>query len=373
MSLYLCSDNSQVISYKFKATGIEVFSYEEALYHCYNYWKDSLHDFEENEIFEWIKSELNISFEKNDKPSYNLLNFISSSSYFTNEEFSLLKEELDIWENRSAYEKLKEDADEFYLHENFRKAIKRYKLAYKTAEPANICKLDNNIGLSYLRLSMYDEACIYLSKAYDADSSNETIKYNYIEALIFNEKYEKAKELLQNIDKYHLCYFSSEICLKQSNFRKAVDYLEEARELDDNLNIILKLCDTYYKQRRYDKMSRLLNEIKSNEPEVLIMKSKIYAASGNYNAAIRFLENILYQYPKKRYLWIEISRYYRLDYNLEKAEESVLKAIIPNEYNDKAEFELAKVHKAKGDIKEYQKILSKILHNFKKRYREEFI
>lgn len=381
MSLILSGNDLSINPYIFKTTGIKVFSYEEAMYHCYHYWSESLYDFAENDIVEWIKAELKIELSYKEKISESFLEFLFSSAYFDEEEISALKDKLLAWENRDQFERLKEKADELYLRGSFRRAVKAYKDAIEVASRSEWI-IFNNIGLSLLKLEEYNEACDYFEKAYSISNKNETILFNYIEALIFKKDYSRAKEELLKVNEDHRSYyFLGEIEMKQLNLKEAVQYFERSLKLNKDLDVTLKLCDILINQRKYDKVLSILNDLDIDSPEVLIMKSKVYAASGNYGAAIRNTESILIKYPKRYDLWAVIARYHRLAYDLEKAEAAIENAIRENRagytksdslcvYDENILFEYAKIKKAQGKIKDYQESLREILNSFKKTYRE---
>ena len=48
--------------YRFPGTGIQVYSFEEVLYHVYHYWKQSVDDVVDSGLASWVHDSLGLSF-----------------------------------------------------------------------------------------------------------------------------------------------------------------------------------------------------------------------------------------------------------------------------------------------------------------------
>jgi ABC-type maltose transport system permease subunit len=100
--------------YKFKATNISVFSFEEAQFHCLHYWKQSVEDFTCEEFIDWVKNTLKLSFissklveiSRIHSFSERLTRFLSLSDYLDYGDVEPLIAELTAWESRKDWEKL---------------------------------------------------------------------------------------------------------------------------------------------------------------------------------------------------------------------------------------------------------------------------
>ena len=176
--------------YKFSITGISVFSFEEALYHTFNYFKESVDDFLSEEFIIWVKNELklvDISFKiaeikKLESKVLQIANFLSLADYFDLEEIRLLSIEVYKWENQDKWKKLKDIADNFMKKKEYLKAYNYYKDALLLDK--NIFIL-NNIAASLMHLGFFKEAVVYLTKALEIDKDNPDVLYNLEQALAY--------------------------------------------------------------------------------------------------------------------------------------------------------------------------------------------
>ena len=60
--LLAVSQEENDVFYQFKMTNVKVFSFEEALYHVYHNWKQTVDDFCCDEFIRWTNNALRLSF-----------------------------------------------------------------------------------------------------------------------------------------------------------------------------------------------------------------------------------------------------------------------------------------------------------------------
>lgn len=381
MGLLLSTSQDEVkVPYKFNTTNISVYSIEEALYHCYYCWKDCIDEFISDKFISWVRNELNLYFISNKikelkiEKSFTkrLISFLTVIEYFDSEEIENLKKELVYWENRSQFEKLKEQADNLVLKGYCEKAVSIYLKALEYDKTNSF--IINNIGIAYMKLQKYDEATLYFLKAYNLNENNNTILCNLIEAYIFNEDYDNALKFLEKTDKDNnetdMNYFYGEICFAEGRYIDAIQYYNKSPNKENDKYVIFKLTDSYVKLRQYSKALEVLENLKNEDDSILVKKSEVYMQYNDIPNAIKCIEKALFYNQNSVKLWTLLAKYSRLDYNLDKAERAVNKAL--NDFpNDKmANLEYAKIRKAQGNLKDYQNILNKILYEFKKEYRK---
>ena len=119
--MLLCTSQKLSSFYIFKYTNIKVYSLEEALYHCYHYWKESLDDFISQDFVDWVKDDLQMSFIASrikeiihyDSLSERLIKFLCIIDYFNEREILEIRGRLSEWEKRLEWEKLKDRGDYF--------------------------------------------------------------------------------------------------------------------------------------------------------------------------------------------------------------------------------------------------------------------
>lgn len=379
MSLIQCLNQEPVTSpYTFKLTGVSVFSFEEALYHCYTYWKDSIDDFVSSEFIAWVKDILGQAYiasqikELSDleQLSQRFTKFLSITDYFEDDEIKEIHAELMQWENRLEWEQLKERADAFNKVNEPQKAYSLYMRALKYEENPQIL---NNLGVCLMKLKRFDESYFYLAKAYEMQKYI-SILVNLAESAIFSHKFEIAEELLTQIkdekDDAELNYLYGEYFYESGNIRKSTKYFEEAAASSNDTFYIYRLTDAYIKLRKYDNALALLETVENKDKEFLMKQGEVYAVSGHIPAAIKSIEKALIFDKGDCALWIILAYYHRLNYDFIKAQSAIITALRIEPNNEKALLEQARIKKSLGKTKDYQVILKNILDDIKQKYRE---
>lgn len=381
-SLLLClSQDDAAESYQFKITNIKVYFFEEALYHCRHYWKESIDDFLSEEFIDWVRTGLKLKFlasqiqELTTLSSFSvkLIRFLSLTDYFDKADLDGLANELTDWEKRMEWERLKERGDSLMRLNEPSKAFVLYKKALDYAENANLL---NNAALALMRLERPNDASVLLEKAYALKPDDAQIRLNLAEARIYDQRFEKALTLLKTAEEEHgpnahIFYLHGELNLEAGNIRYSIDYFEKAYAIDPSDFYLYRLTDVYVKLRFYEKALENLNKAKIKNGDFFLKQAEVYVAAANVPTAIRCIEKALMLSSNQAELWIRLAMYHRLDYDLNRAYGAILKALNLAPTNDQARLELARIKKAQGKTKEYQKILTAILQGFKKKYREQ--
>ncbi len=379
--LHLCISQDEINRpYKFTMTNINVYSMEEAAYHCYHYWKQSYDEFLLPEFLDWVRDVLNqhffasqiIAIKEKSTISERLLSFLSLFDYFDQIQLAKLKSLLIQWEKRLEWERLKEQGD--YLTENGNpdKAIPLYKKALTYGENLDIY---NNLSISLMELSYFQEAIVYLEKALNIDNKNINILLNLAEACIYNHNFEKALRVLssaEEINKSHpdIQYLYGELNFETGNIRYSIEYFKKAISINKDSHYISRLTDVYVKLRQYDNALENLENMPEKNKNYYLKKAAVFIINNNVPAAIRSIQQALLAYKEDVELWTKLAEYHRLDYDLKKADSAITKAISISANDDKAKLEQAKIKKAQGKVKEYQSVLGSILNRLKNRYRD---
>lgn len=365
--------------YKFKTTGINVFSLEEAIYHCYRYWRESVDDFLSDELIGWVSDTLGLSLiaskikeiAKIGSFSGAFLSFLSMTDYLGGQDFSLLKKELAAWDKRLDWERLKERADYLTNSGEYKKAFALYRKALDYSE--NFALL-NNAGITLLKQSRFGEAAICFERAVKLAPSNANLILNFIEALVLDGQFDKADELIKRAETFgemsELHYFKGEISFYLGNYFSSVPHYERAIAIKDDPVYIYRLCDVFMKLRQYDKALEMLETVAVKDKHYLKKQADIYAAYNNIPAAVKCMEKALLSERRSVDLWVRLARYHRLDYDLSRANSAIGMALSLAPDNSVAKLELARIRKAQGRTKEYQAALNGILKAFKQDYRE---
>ncbi len=388
-------ENRRVNPYRFKMTGVNVYSLEEALYHCYYHWQESVDDFLSEEFIEWINSELSLTYiasavsqlKFKDGFSERFIGFLTLIDYFDEGQILRLKSKLDQWEKHMEWERLKLRADNLLNANEPEKAYLLYERALIKFQNAEIY---NNMAVALMRLEKHKQAIELLKKAIALQSQDEELgevspekrfsgqlMLNLTEALIYNHDFEEALRNLEQLaktteDAAIVIFLYGELNYEAGNYTYARDYFIKALEQQEDTHYIYRLSEAYIKLRQYDQALTNLERVRVKNRQFLLKQADIYFSTGNIPAAIKSIERALtlVENSKAVELWTRLAKYRRLDYDLEKAEQAILMALRLDEGDQRANLEYARIKKANGKIREYRAILHNILSGFKSGYRD---
>ena len=374
------SDVKNVKPYKFESTNISVYSFEQALYHCYHYWKESWDEiFIKDNFIIWVRDELKLSFiaaeirkMKNIRNLQDrIISFLSVIYYFEDDELLKLREDIKDWQNQSQSEKLKEKGDSLVAIGSFEKAIIAYK-AVLTYDKKNYIVM-NNIGVGYMNLEKYGKAEKWFLRAFDICKDDTKIVFNLIEASIYNQNFDDAEEYINYVksesNSGEIYYFLGEIEFGRKNFEKAIMYYKHAIVKNDSL-AIFRLADVYEKKEQFDTAIKILDMVENSNIMALIKKSVIFANASDYSSAIKCIERALLYDSSSVELWTYLARYHRLNNDFIKAEGAVCTALRFSGDDLAANLELAKIKRFQGKVKDYKLSINRILKSIKMEYRD---
>ena len=380
LPLLLCLSQDEAANpYRFRITNIRVYSFEEAIYHCYHYWKESIDDFLSEEFIDWIKKDLRLDYlatrvqalKKLDSLTERLTGFLSLTDYLSRQELVGLRRQLRDWETRLEWERLKERGDNLMTLNHPDKAYSFYKKALTLEENP---RLLNNAALSLLQLDRPAEAASLLEKALSGRQGSRHIALNLAEAYIYAHQFEKAEELLLNLGQRessaHMDYLHGELEFQKGNAIAAADYMKKAVAWEADDHYIYRLADVYMQLKQWDKALDALERSKNRGLNFLIKQGEILASEGKLNEAVACMENGLEKDPKCIELWIGLASYLRMSGQPGRAYEAVNNALNIDPENQRALLEQAKTEKIQGNEKQHHKLIQDILQRFKDRYRE---
>lgn len=382
MKLLPCISQTQnKIPYRFPLTGTHVYSLEEALYHVYHYWKQSMDDVVNPFFASWVGEKLGLAFvaskiseiAKIDQFSERMLAFLALIEYFSEQELNALRPELEQWEKRQEWETYKERADSLVNSGRPDKAIALYQRAIKYEE--NVPLL-NNLGVAYMQIEKYTEASQYLGKARKLDAGNWELALNHAEALILAKRFDDAADAIQfaakstNEAKAVILYLKGELALRMGQYAEAIPYFEAAIKIEEEKQYVFRLIDTYTRMRQYDKALQTLNKYALHSVDYLIKEAEIYEQSNNIEEAIASIQSAIKLKSGLPDLWVLLAKYYRLNSNLISAEKAINKATALDSNNGRVQLENARIMKRLGKTKAYQLLLKDMLIELKHQYRE---
>ncbi|MCL2189696.1 MAG: tetratricopeptide repeat protein [Defluviitaleaceae bacterium] len=379
MLQFCISQNPDAPPFAFKATGIRVFSFEEALYHVYHYWRESVDDVLSDKMLTWV-TDLGLTYlaarmkelVKIDSFADRMVGFLRLVDYFNADEINGLVADLNRWEARREWEQLKERGDYFLSRNEPAKALPLYRRALQLDE--NVPLL-NNLAIAFMRIADYGEAVRYLARARTLEPANTALILHYAEAAILDAQFDKADAALRKAQEDQatqsdIPYLQGLMAFEQQDYPVALQYFEEANALDGSVPIyVYKMADTYLRMRQFEKALEILQRILKPDEAYYTKQAEIYAAYGNVPAAVRAIKQAI-SAGESAMLWVRLASYYRQDYDLDRANDAITRALSLDAENDTARLENARIKKGLGRTREYQAGLTDVLRGFKQRYRE---
>jgi len=379
-NLLACAGKDTDTPYLFQATGVHVYSLEEALYHCLHHWKQSVDDLTNGELTDWVQNALGLSLvasdmraHANDSFSDHLTAFLSTTDYIPPQSLAALRTDLAAWEKRMEWERLKERADALLNHDDAERAIWLYEKALGLEQNAVLL---NNLGIAHMAAGHYAAATEALTQALILEPENVMLHLHLLESLILQGEYTHARHQLAQIETLEdgetadTAYFKGEIEFYMTNYLQAVPYYERAAAMRTDPQYSYRLRDVYVKLRQFDKALETLDSIPVKDKYFLKMQAEVHVQANNIPAAIKCVERALLTDVNSIDLWIRLAQYHRLDYDNDRAERAIIKALALAPDNPKIQLEHARIRKAQGRIKDYQAVLHKVLKGFKDRHRE---
>ncbi|MCL2357282.1 MAG: tetratricopeptide repeat protein [Defluviitaleaceae bacterium] len=377
MKIQLCASQSENLApYAFKTTGIRVYSFEEVLYHVRHRWRESVDEFLSENMISWVTGLGHSYFASRmkeirgrEKLSDRIFDFLRLVDYFDASELDELRETLEKWELRREWEKLKERADFFAEKMECEQAIPLYRRALEFDE--NVAVL-NNLAVQHMQLGAYDEGLACLARALAVEPKNFRVLLHYVEAAILAGEFEKAAKGIREavaIDPNHadLAFLLGLMSHEKKDFSAALAYFEKAHAADKTVPFYLqKAADVHLQMRQYEKALKTLQKITVRNSAYYAKEAEIYAAWGDLSRAIKSMTLALRGEPT---LYAKLAAYHRLDYDPERADVVIKRAIALSPENNAVRLENARIKKGLGKHREYQAALNEILEGFKADYR----
>lgn len=195
--LLLCGKRS-INPYLIKESGINVYSLEEFCYYIYNNTYMLGRDFFSNELVEYFKTELELpSFAQ--KLRYGMdhnvdmvdmfSDILSASNYYLEDERENILRTLTALGSKSKSERMKARADMLLERRKYISAVNAYKEALNQKEEVYsdefIATIWNNMGVTYTKQFLFEDACKCFRIAYDIKNMEECFD-NMVSSAIFS-------------------------------------------------------------------------------------------------------------------------------------------------------------------------------------------
>lgn len=366
--------------YIFKETSQRIYSFEGLVFYCYKHWMEALKVFDADAFGHFISDTLMlkkkhqelISILNNEgSVSNKLLSFLEASHYFTCEQLSSLKTEMDSWEALPIQLQYKTLGDQAFKDKKYLQALENY----QQAQAINFDPMiEHNIGITYLKLYFFQEAEQALSKA--AQESNQIeIQLAFIRLLKITNREDQAlikvKELIKHHKNVELLIECGVIYQKQEQYEKALEIFKEAYQIEDREDILIKLMEVSIEISSTHPLLTGINNL-PKEADYYILKSQIYLKEDRIEDAIEILEEGVSNVQDNSQLYMILSRLYRKNKQLIKAIGAISEAAKDTTLKDEIIFEMALIAKRAGNWQDYEAKIDELLKLWKNDVRRRF-
>ena len=358
----------------FRLTNTKVFSLEEALFHSYYNWKQASDELFGPTFIDWVRKDLNfpdIAYKLRGysglRFSDRLTSYMRIIDYFDENEIKKLIKELEAWEKRVEWEKLKDRGDYFVMHGMPDKAISVYKTALGGGRRVSIL---NNMAVALMHMERYAESAAVLSEALEREPANTELRLNYAEACIYAGKTQEASHILEEMPPSESVYrILGEMYNRTGDTENALKNLTLAAK-SYNEDHVYRLADYYIHAAEFDNAVSAINSVKRPNALAAIKRAEIYKAQNDLASASAVLENAVKAWPNDTELWLELSECSRLNSNTERAIQAASKALSLQPNNLRVKLEIVKVKRAQNNPREYQEVLRQLINSLKNEYRD---
>lgn len=387
--LRLCvSQQDNSAPYTFAQTGQRVYSFEEALYFVYHNWRLLEDEFLDEGFVAWVAG-LGLSYYSSKvgevcllpSVSQRLAGFLRLADYFDEEELGSLARQLEKWESRQDFEKLKERADYFAAMGEPAKAAPLYRQAVGLMDCE---KLLNNYGVALMQMQNYPAAAACFARALDIAPGSAALAVNLSECLILGGETDGARASLERAvalasetrgGQRHfadISYLRGILAWAERRHMDALAHLKEACELaPDSAFFVNEMAKKLTAMRRFDAALALLETSPKKDHSYYKAKADAHAAARDFPSAIRAVRfAINFSEGNPASLHTALAAYHRQDYDLALAELAIEKALEADPDSEAAKLERARIKKAQGRTRDYQAGLNDVLASLKRKYRE---
>jgi len=374
--LQLCvSQADNDAAYMFRLTNTKVFSLEEALFHAYYSWKQTADELAAPEFINWVRNDLKLLDIADKLAGYlalpfsdRLINCLCVIDYFDDSQINSLAKELNIWEKRVEWEKLKERGDYLVMHGMPAKAVTVYRKALSDSRRVSLL---NNLAVALMHVEHYSESADLLKEALEQQPSNNELKLHYAESCIYAGKTREALTVLEDIPPSDAVFrVFGELYRRAGDSQNALKSFIAAAESSETAENIYRLTDYYMQTAEFDNACSNINRIKSPNALTAIKKAELHKAQNDFASACGVLEEAVKTWPNDSELWLELSECCRRNSSYERANQAITKALSLQQENPRVMLEAIKLKRAQNRPREYQEALRNLINILKNEYRD---
>ena len=183
------------------------------------------------------------------------------------------------------------------MNGNYTDAINYYKIS-ESLGFANKKSLFNNLGTVYLKLNNTQESEKFLLKALEFNDSDKIIINNLLRCYLHSRNYKKAElyyKKAEDIDKENdaFKYNKIELLISQHKFEEAIDLLKKLVEDTNNFLAPLRLASLYSRLEKTNQAEMVIDnslKIHPNNTQLKYSKGRIMLKKGDFDAGWKYFE-----------------------------------------------------------------------------------
>lgn len=362
------------IPFIFKSINLKVYTFEEACYVAGCNFIIHKNEILTEEFNAFLKiNSINLTIDSKNNEADIFINILKASNLFDEFKIEHIKNEIKIFNSFSKSKQYELIADEYFMLNNIDRALKYYLMSLELTETYEIL---SKVGNVYKINNKVNKAVYYYEKAFRLNNNEKNILENLLHCYIYLEYVEKAKYIMDSVKKIFstdvLYFYKGKILFLEKEYQQALSFYLMAYEISNKKEYLLEILDYYIEHRLYNKAYDLVNNINIKDIKYILKKAKILNINEGARKACNYLESCQNDFLSNKKLYISISEYKRLSYDIDGAKYFLYKAkALSDVNNNDSEIRLqeAKIKKTIGNQKEYYEIIKEIIDDFKLKYR----
>jgi tetratricopeptide (TPR) repeat protein len=228
-----------------------------------------------------------------------VLAFISGlgtvSSYISREDEKRLARQIQEWETRVEWERLKEDGDSFMRAGQPEKALASYRSALEKSRRASIL---NNAGAACAAMGKHAQAALLLEEALSLEPSNASILANFARADLAAGNFSRAAKSIEALRLAKPGHpeadeLQGDLHRREGAYAKACGYYERALDMDVSAEAAYKLALARRLNLEPKKALEALARIPKRDAEWHLQASIAHEAGGNIGQAVSSIQEAL--------------------------------------------------------------------------------
>ncbi|MDR1644022.1 MAG: tetratricopeptide repeat protein [Clostridiales bacterium] len=382
LELVLCLSQSEGgPAFRFSRTGAIAGSVEEAAHFALASWATVSEDVKSREFALWLEAvspEAALAMEASLKRGANpVLAFVTAlgsvSSYISREDEKRLARQIQDWETRVEWERLKEDGDSFMRAGLPDKALACYKAAMEKTRRAAIL---NNAGAACAAMGKYAQAALFLEEALSLEPTNAEICVNLATAELVTGNLARAAKTIEAFRALkpgapEADALQGDLYRREGAYARACGSYESACDKDGAPAYAYKLALARRLNQEPKKALEALARVSKRDAMWHLQNSIAHEAAGNIGQAVSSIQEALNLEPSNGKILAQASKVALKANQLKIANDAAERALRAAPGDLSATLARAKALGAMGQRQAHQKYLEEAVERLKRISRDQ--